>query len=264
MSRGNAIIGRLVGRVAIVSGAANGIGKAIAMRYADEGAMVAIVDRDAANAEALHRQLNSAGQAARLFPIDLRDYAAVARACDELVQEFGRINVLVNNAAIAHNERFLTSTLEEWRHVLHINLEATYVMSQLAAKHMTRDGGRIINIASIQGLMSSGAASAYNAAKAGLLGLNRAMAVELASYGIIVNAVAPGFVRAGLSIRADGVDETTTPEFERQYLRGGRIPLARVGLPEDVAAVAAFLASDDCRYMTGQTLIVDGGLSVTI
>jgi NAD(P)-dependent dehydrogenase (short-subunit alcohol dehydrogenase family) len=135
--------------------------------------------------------------------------------------------------------------------------------SKLVAPHMVRQGeGRIIHISSVQGFVSSGACGAYNAAKAGVIGLTASMAVELAPHGILVNAVAPGFLRTPMSV-VDGQDETETPEFRGWYLDRGRIPLRRVGEPGDVAGAVVFLASPLCRWMTGQVLVVDGGMTAT-
>ena len=252
---------RLDGRVAIVTGAASGIGRAIAGEFLQEGAIVAAIDR---NAEGLEELVSNS----RLRPsqADITDYDRMKQIRDSLLQEFGRIDILVNNAAIsAQDGEILNSTLEDWRKINQVNLEAVYVLSKLAAEPMVRQqGGRIINIASIQGFMSSGRKGSYNAAKAGVLGLTHSMAVELGKHNILVNAIAPGFIRTAMSIRPDGTDETESPEFRNGYVESGRIPLRRAGLARDIAGAALFLASDDCRYLTGQTIVVDGGLSITI
>jgi NAD(P)-dependent dehydrogenase (short-subunit alcohol dehydrogenase family) len=144
-----------------------------------------------------------------------------------------------------------------------VNLGAVQLGSRLVAPAMVRAGrGRIVHVASVQGFVSSGSCGSYNAAKGGVIALTKSMAVELAPHGVLVNAVAPGFVRTPMAV-VDGVDETTTPEFTAWYLDRGRIPLRRAGTPEDVAGAVVFLASPYCRWMTGQVLVVDGGMTST-
>ena len=182
----------------------------------------------------------------------------------EVAASLGRIDVLVNNAAINPPTRtILDDTLEDWRRTITINLEAVYMGSKLVAPHMVgRRQGSIIHIASIQGFAASGDCGAYNAAKGGIIAYTKSMAVELGRYNILVNAVAPGFMVTPMSI-VNGVDETTTPDFVEWYIDRRKIPLGRPGLPEDVSGTVVFLASDYCRYMTGQLLVVDGGLMST-
>jgi NAD(P)-dependent dehydrogenase (short-subunit alcohol dehydrogenase family) len=176
----------------------------------------------------------------------------------------GRVDVLVNNAGIAQSRHILQADHAHWRRVLSINLDAQFLMSRAAAALMPDGGaGVIVNIASIQAFLSEPCGSAYGASKGGIAALTRGLAVDLAPAGIRVNAIAPGFIRTRMSLNAEGIDETSTEEFQDWYVRRRKIPLARAGLPSEVAAVAAFLASADASYMTGQTLIVDGGLTVT-
>jgi 3-oxoacyl-[acyl-carrier protein] reductase len=257
---------RLTGRVGVITGAASGIGRAIAERYAREGAAVAILDRDAGGIREVHRRIEATGARVRSACIDVRDYDGMRSFRDDVANEFGSLDVFVSNAALGYENGFLAVTLEQWREVIQVGLEAVYVGSKLAAEVMVKQptGGRIISISSIQAMMTTGDSSPYNAAKAGVVGLTHAMAVELARYNIMVNAIAPGFIQTGMSIRTDGTDETTTPDFLEYYVRRRRIPLARAGQAEEVAGTALFLASDDCSYMTGQTLVVDGGLTLTI
>lgn len=258
-------MGRLSGRVAIVTGAAGGIGRAIAEEYAREGAALAVLDKNGEGIDEAGRALAEGGAVVHGARVDVRDYRRMEEFRDEVVARFGRIDVLVNNAGIGYEGDFMASNLEGWREVIEVDLEAVYVGSKLAAEAMVRGGGgRIINISSVQALRTTGRTAPYNAAKAGLLGLTHALAVELAPYNIVANAIAPGFIHTGMSFLADGTDETTTPDFVEYFLRRRRIPLARVGTAEDVAGTALFLASDDCRYMTGQTLVVDGGMTLTI
>ncbi len=256
-------MGLLNDQVAIITGAGQGLGAAIAREFAAEGAAVALLELNAETAEAVQREIAEAGGEARAYPLDITDYEAYARVVEDVQGWKNRIDVLVNNAAIALYGTILTDTLENWRRTIAVNLEAVYMGSKLVAPHMVaRNYGRIISIASIQGFASSGDVGAYNAAKGGIIAYTKSMAVELGRYNILVNAVAPGFMRTPMSF-VDGVDETTTPDFIEWYVERGKIPLRRTGLPEDVSGTVVFLASSYCRYMTGQLLVVDGGLMST-
>jgi 3-oxoacyl-[acyl-carrier protein] reductase len=183
---------------------------------------------------------------------------------NEVVASLGRVDVLVNNSAINPPTRtILDDTLEDWRRTIAVNLEAVYMGSKLVAPHMVRQGGgRIIHIASIQGFASSGETGAYNAAKGGIIAYTKSMAVELGRFNILVNAVAPGFMATPMSV-VNGIDEASTPDFLDWYVGKRKIPLGRTGYPEDVSGSVVFLASGYCRYMTGQLLVVDGGLMST-
>jgi NAD(P)-dependent dehydrogenase (short-subunit alcohol dehydrogenase family) len=195
--------------------------------------------------------------------LDITDYEAYGAAVNDVVAHRGRIDILVNNAAIALYGTILEDTLENWRKQVTVNLEAVYMGSKLVAPHMVKQRfGRIISTTSIQGFASSGSCGAYNAAKGGVIAFTKSMAVELAPYNIAVNAVAPGFMRTPMSV-VDGVEESETPDFQEWYVRRRHIPMARSGVPEDDAGAFVFLASDYCRYMTGQVLVVDGGLTST-
>ncbi|MBI2192110.1 MAG: SDR family oxidoreductase [Planctomycetes bacterium] len=258
-------MGRLDGRVAIITGAASGIGRGIAQEYAQEGAAVILLDRNKKGVQQARTEIEAAGGTARHFGVDITRYAQVRRIRDAVVKEFGRLDVMVNNAGIVIYDTLLDSRLEDWRKVIAVDLEAVYMGSKLAAEVMARqNSGRIISTASIQAFMTTSRVGAYNAAKAGVLGLTKCMAVELAPYHILVNAICPGAIKTGMSRMPDGTDETETKEFKELYLKRRRIPLGRAGLPRDIAGTALFLASDDCRYMTGQMLIVDGGYSLTL
>lgn len=258
-------MGRLEGKVAIVTGAGSGIGRAIAMEYALEGATLAVLDRNGETAAQTLDLIGDDGTGSRCYSVDVTDYPRMRSIRDELDGEFGHIDILVNNAAYQIHADFFEGTLEQWRGMIAVDLEAVYMGSKLAAEVMRRQGGgRIINIASIQAYMTTGRLPAYNAAKSGVVGLTRSLAVDLAPYHILVNAIAPGFVRTNMSIGEDGVDETATDHFNEYYMKSGRVPLGRTGLPADIAGTALFFASNDCRYLTGQTLLVDGGLSLTI
>lgn len=256
-------MGLLDHQVAVITGAGQGLGRAVALEFAVEGASVALLERNPDTVEAVRREIEAAGGEARAYPIDITDYDRYRQVVEDVIAWKGQIDTLVNNAAIALYGTILTDTLENWRKQITVNLEAVYMGSKLVAPYMVeRRSGRIISIASIQGFASSGDAGAYNAAKGGIIAYTKSMAVELGQYNILVNAVAPGFMRTPMSF-IDGVDETTTPDFEEWYVKRGKIPLRRTGLPEDVSGTVVFLASRYCRYMTGQLLVVDGGLMST-
>jgi NAD(P)-dependent dehydrogenase (short-subunit alcohol dehydrogenase family) len=231
---------------------------------AGEGAAVALLEKNARTVETVAGEIRAKGGTAQPYVLDITDYDAYAEAVGDAIGRLGSIDVLVNNAAINPPAyTVLTDTLENWRRTIQINLEAVQVGSQLVARHMAeRRSGRIIHIASIQGFASSGEVGSYNAAKGGMIALTKSMAVELGPYGILVNAVAPGFMSTPMSV-VNGVNETETPEFLEWYVRKGKIPLRRTGYPEDVSGTVVFLASSYCRYMTGQLLVVDGGLMST-
>ncbi len=254
----------LAGQVCIVTGAGQGLGRSVSLEMAAEGAKVMLLERNPETLRAVEAEISGAGGAARSFALDVTDYDGYRSAVDSIVREFGRIDVLVNNAAINPPARtILNDTLEDWRRTIAINLESVYMGSKLVAPHMVEQkSGRIIHIASIQGFASSGEVGAYNAAKGGIVTLTKSMAVELGPYNILVNAVAPGFMSTPMSI-VNGVNETETPEFIEWYVKKGKIPLRRTGYPEDVSGTVIFLASKYCRYMTGQLLVVDGGLMST-
>ena len=255
----------LLGQTAVIAGGARGIGRAIAAAFAAEGASVALLDRDADAVAAAAQEL-AARFLVRVLPLaaDITDYDAYGRAVEDVLKKLGKIDVLVNNAAInPPSLTILQDTLANWRRTIEINLEAVFMGSKLVAPHMVeRRQGRIIHIASIQGFASSGEVGSYNAAKGGILALTKSMAVELGPHNILVNAVAPGFMLTPMSI-VNGVNETETPDFIEWYVKKGKVPLRRTGHPEDVSGTVIFLASSYCRYMTGQLLVVDGGLMST-
>jgi NAD(P)-dependent dehydrogenase (short-subunit alcohol dehydrogenase family) len=249
----------LKGRVAIITGAGQGLGYAIAKEYAAEGATVALIER---NQDALERAQDDIGNALA-YELDVTDYETYGRAIADVAEKAGHIDILVNNAAIAFYGTILEDTLDSWRKQLSVNLEAVYMGTKMTVPYMVdQNFGRIISIASIQGFASSGECGPYNAAKGGIIAFTKSLAVELAPYNIAANAIAPGFMRTQMSI-IDGVDETQTEEFRTWYVEKRHVPMARTGYPEDVSGTAVFLASDYCRYMTGQLLVVDGGLTST-
>jgi NAD(P)-dependent dehydrogenase (short-subunit alcohol dehydrogenase family) len=257
-------MGLLAGKICLVSGAGQGLGRAVSLEMAEEGAHVMLLERNAGTVAMVAAEIAAKGGRATPYPLDVTDYGRYGDVVAEVIESHGRIDVLVNNAAINPPTRtILDDTLEDWRRTIAVNLEAVYMGSKLVAPHMVKqERGRIIHVASIQGFASSGETGPYNAAKGGIIAYTQSMAVELGRYNILVNAVAPGFMVTPMSV-VNGVDETTTPDFVEWYMRRRKSPLGRSGLPEDVSGTVIFLASDYCRYMTGQLLVVDGGLMST-
>jgi NAD(P)-dependent dehydrogenase (short-subunit alcohol dehydrogenase family) len=253
---------RLTDRVALVTGAAQGIGAAILAEFTREGATVAGIDR---KKEVEEICLENSGDHSRALPFvfDITDREAYTRCVQEVVSRLGKIDILVNNAAIAIYGDIFEASLEQWRTTQRVNLEAVYLGCKLVAPYMARHHwGRIISISSTQAIATEARVGAYAAAKGGLVSLTKSLAVELAPHGVLANAIAPGCIHTPMSV-IEGVDETETDIFKEWYVSKRKIPLARPGEPEEVARVAVFLASPDCSYLTGQTIVVDGGLTIT-
>ena len=263
-SRGRTALGLLDDRVCLVTGAGQGLGRSVSLEMAREGATVVLLERNADTAASVEDEIRAAGGNASRHALDVTDYDRYGEIVADVIARLGRIDVLVNNAAInPPTKTILNDTLEDWRRTIAINLEAVYMGSKLVAPQMVKQAsGRIIHVASIQGFASSGDTGPYNAAKGGIIAYTKSMAVELGPYNILVNAVAPGFMATPMSV-VNGVDEAETPDFLEWYVRRRKIPLGRTGYPEDVSGTVVFLASDYCRYMTGQLLVVDGGLMST-
>lgn len=256
-------MGRLTGRIALVTGAASGIGRATASLFAREGARVALLDRNGSAALEAAEGLRRSGSDAQAWEVDLADGAAAEAAVAKVAEQMGRVDVLVNNAATYVLRSFDQMTREEWRRVLDTNLTAYFLCARAAAREMRPQGGSIINISSVHRMISEPNSGAYAASKGGVAQLTRNLAIEFAPDNIVVNSISPGFIRTPMSI-VNGVDETTTPQFINSYVNSGRIPLGRAGMPEEIAAAALFLASRECSYLTGADLVVDGGLTITL
>lgn len=255
--------GLLNGRVAVVTGAGQGLGQAVSREFADEGAAVVLIERNPQTLEAITRELSDKNRQVQPYALDITDHAAYQKAMAEVAAKWGHIDILVNNAAIARYGTILEDSLEDWRAQIAVNLEAVYTCTKNTIPYMVKQKfGRVISVTSIQGFASSGGNGAYNAAKGGIIALTKSLAVELAPHNIAANAVAPGFMRTPMSV-VNGVDETTTEDFRTWYIEKRHVPMARTGYPEDVSGAIVFLASDYCRYMTGQVLVVDGGLTST-
>ena len=241
---------RLKDKVALVTGSGRGIGGSIATQFAREGAAVMLVDKNGETAEGTTRAISEAGGRAHFFVGDVSvpdDCEGMVAACAEA---FGRIDILVNNAGVAFHRMFVDTTLADWERVLRVNLTGTFLTAQAAARRMIEQGGgRIINIGSISGQRGGTGRSAYGTSKAGLMLLSKVMAVELAPKGIAVNVIAPGPIRTDITNHG--------PEQTQAYL--DRIPMGHYGTPEDVAAAATYLASDECGFVTGAVFNVDGG-----
>ncbi len=235
-----------------MTGAAQGIGRSIAARFAAEGACVIIADRDREQAQRTVAELKAAGGSVWTIPVDVAEPAQVKALMDQTESEFGRLDILVNNAGVGSCRPFLEVTLGEWERDLRINLTGTFLCGQAAARVMVRRGaGRIVNIASISGQRGGVGRASYGASKAGVILLTKVMAAELGPLGIGVNAVAPGPVDTAQS-RA-----THTAATRQAYM--DRIPLRRYGAGEEIAAAVLFLASAEASFLAGHTLNVDGG-----
>lgn len=248
----------LKGRVALVTGASSGLGVQFAKALADNGAAVALVARRADRLKSLKDEIEGKGGRAVAIEADVTDHAAVARAFDAAEKAFGTVTILVNNAGIAHGGRAVEMPPEEWRKVLSTNLDAVFFWAQEAARRLlaAKKQGAIVNIASVLGLAVSKGAVAYAAAKAGVVQLTKALAVELAFKGVRVNAIAPGWFVTEMN------DDYLSSEAGAAIKR--EIPMGRFGNPGDLDGALLLLVSDAGSYITGATVVVDGGQVVQI
>jgi len=241
----------LTGRGALITGASGGIGSAIARKLHAAGASVAISGTKIDRLEALANELN---ERVHIVPCDLSDRAAVQKLAGEAEAKLGTLDILVNNAGVTKDNLFVRMKDEEWDEVIAVNLTATFILCRAALRNMMRrQWGRIINITSISGIIGNPGQGNYAAAKAGMIGMTKSLAREVASRGITANCIAPGFIKTAMT------DVLTEKQVEAI---AQLIPAAKFGEPDDIAAAALYLASEEARYMTGQTLHVNGGMAM--
>jgi len=255
---------RLKDRVALITGAARGIGLAAARAFLAEGARVTLCDIDEEPLQAAVADLLRAGLPVQGVTVDVSERDSIASAVAATIAAWGQLDVLVSNAAITDDTPLEALTPEQWHRVLAVDLDSVLYGAQASVPHLTRSvNGSIINIASIQGLRGQPDAMAYATAKGAVVNLTRCMAVDLGPLGIRANAVAPGFIDTRMALMHGSMHEHQTDWFHDIFIKYGRLPLRRPGKPDDVAGPILFLASDDSRYVTGQVLVVDGGLTCT-
>ncbi|CAN5461361.1 3-oxoacyl-[acyl-carrier-protein] reductase [soil metagenome] len=244
---------RFENQIAIVTGSGRGIGHAIALRLASEGARVASVSRTEINAQKTADEINaSRADAAKAYAVDVSDHAAVQAVGARILEDFGRVDILVNNAGVTRDGLSMRMSIEDWDTVLNTNLKGAFNFVQSIQRPMIKQrSGRIINISSVIGLIGNAGQANYAASKAGLIGFTKSLAREMASRGITVNALAPGLIETDMT-------SVLSEEIRKNIL--SKIPLGSLGQPEDIASAVAFLASPEAKYITGQVLCVDGGM----
>ncbi len=244
----------LEGKVAIVTGGSRGIGRAVAVALAREGATVAVCSRNIEASKETADQISSEGGRAKAYQLDVTDSESVSRLVSDVLGDSGRIDILVNNAGVTSDNLLVRMKEEEWDKVVNTNLKGTFNCTKAVARTMLKQrGGKIVNIASVVGVIGNAGQANYCAAKAGIIGFTKSIARELASRNITVNCVAPGLI---LSAMTDSLPDTTKEELLRL------IPLGRMGKPEDVAEVVKFLASPASDYITGEVIRSDGGMAM--
>jgi 3-oxoacyl-[acyl-carrier protein] reductase len=243
------------GRVAVVTGSGRGLGAATSLKLAQDGADVVINDINPESAKSMAAEIEKLGRRAMATSHDVSDHTQAQKLVDETKAKLGRLDILVNNAGITRDSMLSKLSEEKWDEVIRVNLKGPFNMGQACAKVMMEQKyGKILNLSSVAWLGNIGQTN-YSAAKAGVVGLTRTWAIELARYGINVNAIAPGLIDSALT---QGIPADVKEKFVQ------RIPLKRIGKPEEIASLVAFLVSDNASYITGQCLQIDGGLSVGI
>lgn len=243
----------LTGKKALITGATGGIGEGIARAFHAAGAEIAISGRQVAKLEALAAEL---GERVHVVPCDLADKAQVAKLIDDASAKLGRVEILVNNAGLTKDNLFMVMKDEQWDDVIAVNLTSTFMLMRAAARQMLRHKsgyGRIINISSVSGIIGNPGQGNYAASKAGMIGMTKSLAREIANRGITANCIAPGFISTAMT---EVLNDKQKAEISQH------IPAQRFGTPEDIAAAAVYLASPEAGYMTGQTLHVNGGMAM--
>lgn len=245
----------LTGKTAVITGASRGIGKAIALKLADQGANIAFCHLgDGEKAAETEKEIAAKGVKVKSYECNVADFKASEELINEIIEEFGEVNILVNNAGIVRDTLMLSMKESDFDAVINVNLKGTFNMTKAVYKHfMKKRRGRIINISSIVGLTGNAGQSNYASAKAGIIGMTKSIAKELGSRNVTVNAIAPGFIRTDMT---DGM-----PEKAREATLAA-IPMKRAGEVEDIANTVVFLASDEASYITGEVIRVDGGLAI--
>jgi len=242
----------LKNKVALITGSGRGIGRAIALKFAREGADVIALDIDIQSARETAREVESLGRKAQSYSCDISNFGTTQEVLKAAIEQFGKMDILVNNAGITKDNLLLRMTEEEWDLVLKVNLKGVFNVTKAVLRQMLRQkNGKIINIASVIGIMGNVGQANYAASKAGLIAFTKSLAKEVASRNINVNAIAPGYIQTRMT-------ESLSEDIKEQML--SLIPLGRFGDPEDVANCALFLASSLSDYITGQVIVVDGGL----
>lgn len=245
---------QLVNQIAVVTGAGRGIGRAIALKFASEGADVACISRTAEHAEKVAGEVRALGRRGWAHAVDVADGGGVGKVAEKIMTDAGRVDILVNNAGITRDGLLMRLSEADWDTVLATNLKGAFLFTRAFSRAFIKQrSGRIINVASVIGLIGNAGQCNYAASKAALIGFTKSVARELASRGVTANALAPGFIETDMTA---GLNE----ELRQQVLK--KVPLGSFGKPEDIAEAALFLAAPSARYVTGQVLTVDGGMAM--
>tara|TARA_B100001123_G_scaffold440711_1_gene580339 strand:- start:286 stop:1071 length:786 start_codon:yes stop_codon:yes gene_type:complete len=255
---------RLLNKKAIITGGSRGIGAGIVKRLYDEGVEIIIADLRKELAEELIKKVDNDKGNISFFQVDVSNEKEIIELFNFTKKKWGKLDILVNNAGIEDGYLLKDQTYEKFKKTININMDASFLTSKNALSLFEKaGGGRIIMITSIQGIRGYKGSIAYNTAKGGLINMTRVLAVELAEKNILVNSVAPGFIDTPMAIMKDGVFEGDTDWFQDVYMKYEKLPIGRYGQPDDIAGAVYFFCSEDSKYVTGQTLLVDGGLSST-